>query len=295
MRASILAISFFGILLILTGLGRSLIGSAPYAASAGAETERDASPGAIPVVVELFTSEGCSSCPPADRLLAHLQRTQPVPGADVIALEEHVDYWNDLGWNDPFSSSQFTNRQDDYAHFFRTSGPYTPQMIVDGKAQFVGSDERDALAAIAKAARTPKAQVTFEQIQDPEAATTRTVRLHVSFGPISGWRPGDLAEVILAITEDDLSSNVTRGENAGNELVHRAVVRHFQILGRLDSAGSFAADPQVKLAKDWKRENLRAVAFVQDRSSRDVLGASILRLSSPVKPSQATDAATPSM
>jgi len=294
MRASILAIAFFGIVLILFGLGRSLVGSAPYAASAVTEMERAASPGANPVVVELFTSEGCSSCPPADRLLAHLQRTQPVPGADIIALEEHVDYWNDLGWSDPFSSSQFSNRQDDYAHFFRTSGPYTPQMIVDGKAQFVGSDEHDALAAIAKAARGPKAAVTLKQLPDSQTASG-AVRLHVSFGPISGWRPGDLAEVILAITEDDLSSNVTRGENAGNELVHRAVVRHFQILGRLDSAGSFAADPQVKLAKDWNRENLRAVAFVQDRSSRDVLGASILRLSFAAKPSQAADAATPSM
>jgi len=294
MRASLLAIAFFGIILILTGLGRSLIGSTPYAASTVAETERAASPGANPVVVELFTSEGCSSCPPADRLLAHLQRTQPVPGADIIALEEHVDYWNDLGWNDPFSSSQFSNRQDDYAHFFRTSGPYTPQMIVDGKAQFVGSDERDALAAIAKAARTPKAEVRFEQLPDSQTASG-AVRLHVSFGPIASWRAGDLAEVILAITEDDLSSDVTRGENAGNQLVHRAVVRHFQILGRLDSTGSFAADPQVKLAKDWKRENLRAVAFVQDRSSRDVLGASILRLSSPAKASQAGNANTSSM
>lgn len=294
MRASILAISFFAIVLILIGLGLSVMGSAPYAAGAGAETERAASPGANPVVVELFTSEGCSSCPPADRLLAHLQRTQPVPGADIIALEEHVDYWNDLGWNDPFSSSKFSDRQDDYAHFFRTSGPYTPQMIVDGKAQFVGSDEHDALAAIAKAARAPKATIAFQQLPDSQTAAG-AVQLRVRLGPLANWHPGDLAEVVLAITEDDLSSNVTRGENAGDQLVHRAVVRRFQVLGRLDSAGSFAADPQVNLAKDWKRENLHAVAFVQDRSSRDVLGASILRLSFAAKPSQAGNATTPSM
>ncbi|HEX4003046.1 MAG TPA: DUF1223 domain-containing protein [Candidatus Acidoferrales bacterium] len=287
MRVSLLALGFFGLALLAIGLGRTISGAAPYSASAGADVERVASPGATPVIVELFTSEGCSSCPPADRLLAHLQRTQPVAGADIIALEEHVDYWNDLGWKDPFSSSQFSNRQDDYAHFFRTSGPYTPQMIVDGKSQFVGSNEHDALAAIGKAARGPKANVELEQISDPKAGAEEsgTLTLHIRLGPIAGWRPGDLAEVVLAVTEDDLSSNVTRGENAGDQLVHRAVVRHFQVLGRLDSTGAFAAEPKVTLAKDWKRDNLRVVAFVQDRTSRDVLGIASLRLSSPAKPS----------
>lgn len=285
MRAPLFAIAFLGIVLLAIGLGRGMMGSVPYATSAGAESERAASPAANSVIVELFTSEGCSSCPPADRLLAHLQRTQPVPGADIIALEEHVDYWNDLGWNDPFSSSQFSERQDDYTHFFRTSGPYTPQMIVDGKAQFVGSDEHDALAAIAKAARAPKAKVELKQIPDSHAGVAvGTARLRVRFGPLADWPTGDFAEVLLAITEDDLSSNVTRGENAGDHLDHRAVVREFRVLGRVDSAGSFAAEPYVNIANDWKRENLRAVAFVQDRSSRDVLGASILRLSFPVEP-----------
>jgi hypothetical protein len=285
MRASLFAVlAFFGIVLLFVASGGGMKGSAPYAASERAETERAATQPASPVIVELFTSEGCSSCPPADRLLAHLQRTQPVVGADIIALEEHVDYWNDLGWNDPFSSSQFSDRQDDYAHFFRTSGPYTPQMIVDGKAQFVGSDERDALAAIAKAARGPKATVELEQLPDSSAGA-ETVRLRVRLGPLAGWHAGDLAEVLLAITEDNLSSNVTRGENAGDQLDHRAVVRELRVLGRLDSAGSFAAEPDVNLAKNWKRENLRAVAFVQDRSSRDVLGVATLRLSLPVKPS----------
>jgi hypothetical protein len=283
MRASLFALTFFGIALLLIAVGRGLMGAAPYSGSAASDEERAASPTANAVVVELFTSEGCSSCPPADRLLAHLQRTQPVAGADIIALEEHVDYWNDLGWKDPFSSSQFSDRQSDYANYFRTSGPYTPQMVVDGKEQFVGSDERDALAAIAKAARAPKRVVELEQLPDSKAAPegSGTVRLHVRFGPVQNWRAGELAKVILVITEDDLSSNVTRGENAGDQLVHRAVVRDFQVLGRLDSTGSFDAAPEVTLPKNWKRENLRAVAFVQDRSTRDVLGASILRLSFP--------------
>ncbi|HTU32760.1 MAG TPA: DUF1223 domain-containing protein [Candidatus Acidoferrum sp.] len=283
MRSRVFAIAFVVTLLILFALGHGLMGSAPYSGSAAADVDHAAAPSANPVIVELFTSEGCSSCPPADRLLAHLQRTQPVPGADIIALEEHVDYWNNLGWKDPFSSSLFTERQNDYAYFFRTSGPYTPQMVVDGKAQFVGSDEHAALAAIAKAAGAPKIPVELTQIPDSAAASDNSGNLHlrVRFGPVGNWRHGELARVILVITEDDLSSDVTRGENAGNQLVHRAVVRNFETLGRLDATGSFEAQPQVNLAESWKRENLRIIAFVQDRSSRDVLGAAILRPSFP--------------
>jgi hypothetical protein len=285
MRALLFAIAFFGVVLLSIGLGRGMMGSAPYAASAIPEAERAADPSAHPVIVELFTSEGCSDCPPADRLLAHLQRTQPVPAADIIVLEEHVDYWNSQGWNDPFSSVQFTDRQSDYVHFFRlSSGPYTPQMIVDGKAQFVGSDERAALAAIAKAAENPEAPVTIEQTpdSDPQAGSAR---LHVQVGPAAGGRAGDRADVLLAITEDDLSSNVTAGENAGNRLDHYGVVRELRVIGRLDATGSFVAEPKINLAHNWKRDGLRAVAFVQDRSTRDVLGAAALHLSFPVKPS----------
>ena len=113
----------------------------------------------VPVLVELFTSEGCSSCPPADALLAKLDAAQPVAGARVIVLSEHVTYWNSLGWRDPFSSDAMTERQHQYADRFGLSDVYTPQAVVDGAAELVGSDGRAMLQAITKAAATAKVEV----------------------------------------------------------------------------------------------------------------------------------------
>ena len=226
----------------------------------------------VPVLVELFTSEGCSSCPPADELLMRLEQTQPVEGAEVIALSEHVDYWNRLGWADPYSSSEFSARQNDYAHAFDTDGAYTPQMIVDGRAQFVGSDSGRARKAIANASRDSKAAVTVSLASEDTRAGSIT--LDVRAERPQSVSEGDSAEVLLAITESGLRSSVSRGENAGRRLTHTAVVRKLTALGSVDSQGGaqFVAKPVVQIPSGWKRDSLKAVVFVQERTSRRVLG-----------------------
>jgi hypothetical protein len=234
-----------------------------------------------PVLVELFTSEGCSSCPPADELLSRLELSQPIAGAEVIALSEHVDYWNRLGWTDPYSSAEFSTRQNDYARIFNTDDVYTPQMIVDGRTQFVGSSSSKAREAIEDSARDSKASVTVS-VASVASGDKNAASLTIAVG-VEGLpeiSKGDSAEVLLAITESGLRSNVSSGENAGRRLTHSAVVRRFSRLGSIDpqKSGAFSAQPVVRIDRAWKRENLKAVVFVQERAKRRVLGAAALSL-----------------
>ena len=236
-------------------------------------------PGAArtPVVVELFTSEGCSSCPPADALLARLAEEPLAGNVQLIALEEHVDYWNDLGWADPFSSRDWTSRQNVYSGALGNGNPYTPQMVVDGTVEFVGSHGQKARQAILEAASKTKIPVTLEQSGANNAATGN---FSVKVGKLEGTAKRAAAEVWLAVTETGLHSAVTRGENAGEDLHHAAVVRFMRKIGEANAAGdiSFAGDASVPLQREWKRENLRAVLFVQDKKSRRILGAAEIRI-----------------
>ncbi|MFZ0277325.1 MAG: DUF1223 domain-containing protein [Candidatus Sulfotelmatobacter sp.] len=231
------------------------------------------------MVIELFTSEGCSSCPPADTLLQQLEQQQPVAGAEIIALEEHVDYWNHDGWIDPFSSAEWTQRQQDYAALFKND-PYTPELVVDGHSQFVGSNAPKAEFEIEKAARGPKTQVA---IKPGNAEAKGSQRFTVSVGKLAPSEAGDAAEVWLAVTEDGLHSSVSQGENAGHVLHHVATLRSLRKIGIADANGasvSFTRDPIVKFNPHWDLANLHVTVFVQQKKGREILGAASTKIKS---------------
>jgi hypothetical protein len=258
-RLVLLCLFLLAAIVVMLGPREQVFGSSPM-------------PIGSPVVVELFTSEGCSSCPLADALLAKMAEQSPSENVQVIALEEHVDYWNELGWTDPFSSRDWTLRQYAYAEALGNRNPYTPQMIVDGHAEFVGSHAQQARQKIVEAASHPTIPVTLDL---GKADGKGAVNLAVTIGKLTGTVKGGAAEVWMAVTETGLHSAVTRGENAGHDLHHAAIVRSLLKIGEAKAGGdtSFSANATARLRDDWKRENLRAVVFVQEKKSRQILGA----------------------
>ena len=263
----------FAVVIIAVVTGARVF-AARHPARAPTPQQENSVTGRVPVLVELFTSEGCSSCPPADGLLARLVETQPVEGAEVVALEEHVDYWNRLGWTDPYSSSGFTQRQAEYSEAFGLEGAYTPQMVVDGQAEFVGSDERQARQSIAQAAREQKTRVQIALApgeQSPDHVTL-TVKL-------AGAEAKEADRIILAFTEDKLSTVPARGENSGRAWGHSSVARLTVLLGeQKPGAGDFSATAVVTLPPEWRRQNMRVVAFVQEEKTRRIRGVGVTSL-----------------
>ncbi len=212
------------------------------------------------VIVELFTSEGCSSCPPADEVLAKVE------GPEVIALGEHVTYWDRLGWKDRFSQSIFTERQEAYLEHFRLSSVYTPQAVVNGQAEVLGSDQGRVRKEIAKAASQPAASVELSM------QSNDSVRYRVSGLPL-GARS---AEAFLAITESSIETAVKSGENGGRNLRHTGVVRSLRRLGRVTEGLTETVRVSTS-SPSWKHENLKYVVFVQDPATRRIWGAASLR------------------
>src|SRR5579872_5070701 len=193
------------------------------------------------VIVELFTSEGCSSCPPADAVLERLE------AGGAIVLGEHVTYWDHEGWKDRFSAEAFTLRQEEYVRRFHIDSAYTPQMVVNGEAEFVGSDEGRARREIAKAARQPEAKV--ELSLDDGGVLIKVAQLPAAAKD---------ADMILAVTETRLDTDVHGGENGGHKLRHTGVVRSLATVGRVDGkAGDYSARTRYRLDPSWKRENLK--------------------------------------
>ena len=212
-----------------------------------------------PVLVELFTSEGCSSCPSADAALARLAQRQPVEGVEIIALGFHVDYWDYLGWKDPYAAPEHGERQRRYAAGGDDNRVYTPQMVVDGERSFVGRED-EARTQVAAEAKQPKVPV---QLTARVEADRVAVRVRTSEAPAPGQ------EVWVALAEEGLATDVKRGENAGHRLAHAAVVRtRVTLPAPKAQEGGFVSEVTLELAPGWKREKLRAVAALQTPGGR---------------------------
>ncbi len=223
-----------------------------------------------PVIVELFTSEGCSDCPPADALLDKLVTTQPVAGAEIIALGQHVDYWDRLGWKDRFSSAALTSRQQTYQARFGTDSIYTPQMVVDGGAEFVGSDAAAARKAIERTLTAPHGVVTLT-LGPGEGA----LHVGITVSDLPAFDRRDRADIVVLVTERGLRTEVKRGENHGRTLAHAPVVRYLATVGHIadNAATTGSASAEIPLPADWQRDRLAVVAFVQQARGRTILAS----------------------
>lgn len=209
-----------------------------------------------PVIVELFTSQGCSSCPPADRLLTEFN-TFGVNGIEVIGLSMHVDYWNKLGWKDPYSQPFARARQEGYAAGMKKHRIYTPQAVIDGRFELVGHDKSGLSKRILQSARKSKMKVNLQAALDRQANQI-TVSIQANEIPI------DKRAFHILITERIKENAVTRGENSGRMLKHSGVVRSVQYLRVSQNAGKMNTHTiTVPVKPSWKIKNLEAVVFCQ--------------------------------
>jgi hypothetical protein len=225
---------------------------------------------AKPVLLELFTSEGCSSCPPADALVQQLDQSQPISGVQLIVLSEHVDYWDHDGWKDPYSSSSITDRQIDYVRAMKLKEPYTPQIIVDGTTELRG-DQQQMFQTLEKDAGAPKISLRLDSVS-ADGKTPPDLKGHIDIQP--GPEKHN-ADVYVAVALAHAESQVASGENSGKHLSYIDVVQEIKKVGKLDKNNPFSQDFQVKLKPGTDANNIRIVAFVQEPGPGRVLGAAL--------------------
>jgi hypothetical protein len=214
--------------------------------------------GPNPVVVELFTSQGCSSCPLADELIHEIAHDPALRGR-VIPLAFHVDYWDQLGWRDPFSSAEWTQRQARYTRTMRLASSYTPQAVVNGTRELIGSSRSALNAALEAASNTKPAGEVALSVRREGNALIATIHATIPAGN----------DLFLAVTEDDVVTKVPHGENAGRTLTNDAIVR------RLVRVAPGQTIVSVPVDAGWR--NLSAVAFVQQRSTLAIGFAVVMR------------------
>jgi hypothetical protein len=262
---------------ILFAIGAVSLGFWLFAVAPGPIRGSELRPGPrTPVLVELFTSEGCSSCPPADRLLQKLDG-QPIPGAEIVVLSEHVDYWNHIGWKDPYSAHFYSDRQSAYASRFGLDSVYTPQMVVDGTSEFSGSDSELAAKAFTKALSTPKIPIHLSSI----STDASNLHAHLETGALDDSFGARGADVYVVVALNRAESQVSGGENAGHRLEHVSVVRSLTKVGVLKQGQNATLDVQLKLEARSDPRNLRLIAFIQEPKQGRVLGASSTPVSAP--------------
>ena len=225
-----------------------------------------------PVLIELFTSEGCSSCPPADALVRKLDAGQPIPGAQLIVLSEHVTYWDHEGWKDPNSSAALTERQSAYEQALGRDTAFTPQIIVDGTEEIRNGNTPQQVEEVLQRAKTaPKVPIRIGEVI-VNGGSPSVLRVHIETGENVAKHNAD---VYVAIAFDHVESEVLRGENGGRHLVHISVVQELRRIGKLPKGRTFAQDVELKLKPGTDPKNLRLMAFVQESSAGKVLGAAL--------------------
>jgi hypothetical protein len=230
---------------------------------------------ATPILIELFTSEGCSSCPPADAWLKQIDVSQPIPGAQAIVLSEHVDYWNHDGWKDPYSSSFFTDRQSAYVHALGGNSPYTPEMIVDGATELHLENQAQVAQAFQKAAQAQQLPVSISALS-VDGGSPSFLRAHID---ADGTAARHSADVYAVIALNHAESQVLRGENGGRRLTHAAVALDLVRIGRLEKGKPFSQDFQARLNSGLDPANLRLIVFVQEAGPGSVVGAALSKVS----------------
>jgi hypothetical protein len=249
----------------------SLAGGAAMTTVAGAAESMTS-----PVLVELFTAEGCSSCPPADEFLLQLDAHQPIPGAQLIVLSEHMNYWDD-SWPDPFASAQLTERQADYVRALKIHSPYTPQFIVDGATEMRLSEAGEIEHIIRAAAAIPKIPVSVASIK-VESGTPAHLSGEIE---VDGSAERRAADVYLAIALDRIETKVLRGENRGKTLAHVAVVEYLSKVGGLKPGQKFKQAFRAPLERGLASNNARLIVFVQEANYSKVVGATLQRTARP--------------
>ena len=237
---------------------------------------------AVPVLVELFTAEGCSSCPPADDLLGVLDRQQPIPNARIIVIGEHVTYWNNGGWRDQFSKEALTERQRDYQYAFKLNDVYTPQMVVNGTVQLNGSDAKGVQAALERAADSNAISLQITSVQVRGKEVTFTLRKGIPATPKD-------VNVYAALVDPEDTTKVGAGENQGRTLHHVGVVRILDQIGGTWQTQNLGDKPFTFKGDVSGRPNLdgmRLVVFVQTKHTGPVVGADACLITNPAaKPS----------